>query len=98
MLVLSHMPNAVCAATGLSAFRLAKHGLRLTVDRIDPALGYIQGNMQLLTCRLNEAKGVGLEVPAGAVATLLRQAERTTEDVHSAHPAPPKDLPDPYVW
>lgn len=72
MLVRSHDPGERCAASWLTGHELALIGQRLTVDRVDPCLGYVAGNMQLLASRLNRLKWRSLEVPAWEVERLLR--------------------------
>ena len=56
MLAMAHDPSAHCAVSGYSGAALAACELRLEVDRIDPRLGYLVGNMQLLAGPLNRAK------------------------------------------
>ena len=72
MLELSHDDDAWCAVTGLSGAQLAEVGDALTVDRIDSDRGYVVGNMQLLSRRLNRAKWRDLTVPVWAVERALR--------------------------
>lgn len=76
-----------CRITGRSAHALWKVGDRLSVDRIDPRKGYVEGNMQLISFYLNLTKGDGLAVPAWAVRRLERRLARTNEDVLSDAPA-----------
>ena len=56
------------------------------MDRIDPALGYVPGNCQLLAAVLNAAKANDLEVPEGAIERLDRRLERVVNDRHSEAP------------
>jgi hypothetical protein len=80
MLTLADDPKSLCAATGRALLALRKVGERLTVDRISPYQGYVSGNMQLLSGRLNSAKGVGDDVPREAVRRLLRRLEHVFDD------------------
>lgn len=76
MIRMTTLPESRCAVTGLSNHELRKVGDQLSVDRIDSAVGYVQGNMRLLTMSLNRAKGVQDAVPEGAIQRLLRRLER----------------------
>jgi hypothetical protein len=80
MIHLSKDPHSVCAVTGRSLFALRKVGEKLSIDRIDPQKGYIDGNMQLLTMSLNSAKGMGDHVPQVAINRLLRKLTRVVDD------------------
>jgi hypothetical protein len=62
---------------------LRKVGERLTVDRIDSSLGYVEGNMRLLAGDLNSAKGTRKEVPWSAINRLLYRLDKTVHDCHS---------------
>lgn len=72
-------PTAVCCITKQPAKRLWQIGERLSVDRIDPTLGYVVGNCQLMAQSLNSAKGVGSRVPAKAIARLMHKLTRVPE-------------------
>jgi hypothetical protein len=80
MVALSHAETSRCATTGRSLLGLRKIGQKLTVDRIDSSLGYVEGNMQLLAEDLNSAKGNRFEVPQRAINWLLDRLERTVYD------------------
>lgn len=56
LLELTRRPEAKCEASGLTLEQLAKVGLVLQVDRIDPARGYVPGNCQVIACYLNRMK------------------------------------------
>lgn len=77
-------PKALCCITGLSQHTLRKLGDNLSVDRIDPDLGYIKGNCQLMATSLNLAKGRGDRVPASAIKALLTRRERATRSKHDS--------------
>lgn len=49
-------PSQRCAGSGYTLLELESIGQRLQVDRIDPALGYVVSNMQLLCAYLNRLK------------------------------------------
>lgn len=72
MLILSHAPESRCAASGLTAADLAAIGDQLTVDRIDSDRGYVRGNMQLLSRRLNRMKSRDRHVQPWEIKRLLR--------------------------
>lgn len=59
---------------------LRKIGESLTVDRINPARGYVPGNVQLLAKSLNEEKKHTRRAPQRAVEKLLRKLESVTND------------------
>jgi hypothetical protein len=83
MVDLSWVPTERCSVTGRSLFALRKIGRRLTVDRIDSMLGYVEGNMQLLTDDLNSAKGNRHSVPWDAINRLIHKLDGTVHDCHS---------------
>lgn len=56
MVRLLRFGDAPCAVTGLSLEQLREYGLRLEVDRINPARGYVAGNMQVVCSRINRAR------------------------------------------
>jgi len=70
MLEAARNPLSRCAASGLTLYELAKVGLSLQVDRIDPRRGYERGNMALLAAPLNRAKARGFVVPRYALEAL----------------------------
>lgn len=86
MLILSHDPTSKCKVTGASLFALWKVGDKLSVDRIDPTLGYVEGNMQLMALSLNIAKGTKAKVPFQDTAKLLRKLRTVVHDVYSEVP------------
>lgn len=86
MLAQAVVPTSRCSLLGRSLLALRKIGQTLTVDRIDPTLGYIEGNMQLLARDLNSAKGAGMVVPQSIVHRLLWKLERVVNDKHSNVP------------
>lgn len=69
-------PQSRCEVTGLALHDLKKLGDQLSVDRIDPTLGYTGGNMRLISLKLNMAKGIRPSVPPYAVKRLLRRLTR----------------------
>lgn len=75
-----HNPKAQCSVLKRSQFVLNKAGYKLSVDRIDPRLGYTKGNTRLLTLELNEAKGDGATVPQPAINKVLRKLAGLCED------------------
>lgn len=77
---LSKDPRSVCGVSGYSLLALKKVGEELTVDRVNPRLGYVVGNIRLLARGLNNAKGVGREVPRGAVLKLRWKVQRIRKD------------------
>ena len=48
--------RALTAETGYLEGR-GRHGDNLHIDRINPTIGYVAGNVQILTCSANVAKG-----------------------------------------
>jgi hypothetical protein len=76
MMALRHIPEMQCEATGLSKHSLKKIGERLSVDRINPFLGYVPGNCQVIAESLNKAKGRADHVPLYAINRLRRRASR----------------------
>ena len=76
-----------CSVIGRSLFALHKVNERLSIDRIDPTLGYTQGNMRLMALSLNVAKGTRREVPQWAINRLLRRLDRVVNDRLSKPPA-----------
>jgi len=86
MLELSRRSESLCTVTGRSGLSLMKVGEKLSVDRIDSSLGYVEGNMQLMALSLNSAKGAGPRVPQSAVHMLLRKLERVKDDCLSLVP------------
>lgn len=81
-----HDQKARCVVTGLSLHALCKIGEKLSVDRIDPTIGYIPGNCQLMANCLNNAKGLDSRVPQYAINRLLRRMSRVVEGFHCAVP------------
>jgi hypothetical protein len=75
-----------CAVLGRSLLALRKVGQRLTVDRIDSTIGYVQGNMQLLAADLNSAKGEDDDVPQHCINIILEKLERVFNDKLSKFP------------
>jgi hypothetical protein len=71
MLEASHDPEARCAASGLSGGQLTAIGDQLTVDRLDSGRGYVVGNLQLLSRKLNRAKWREARPPQWEVERLL---------------------------
>lgn len=86
MLLLSRRVDSVCACTGRSLFALRKIGQTLEVDRIDSTKGYVEGNMQLLTAYLNQAKGTAKNVPRWAINSILRRLDKVVNDRFSKVP------------
>lgn len=78
-----HIPEMQCEITGLSKHTLKKIGERLSVDRIDPYLGYIPGNCQIIAESLNKAKGRADHVPLSAINRLRRRASRVRAGKHT---------------
>ena len=76
-----------CSVIGRSLFALHKVNERLSIDRIDPTLGYTQGNMRLIAMSLNTAKGTRRDVPQWAINRLLRRLDRVVNDRLSKPPA-----------
>lgn len=68
----SHDPSSRCVASGLTGAELEAIGDELTVDRKDSDLGYVRGNMQLLSRRLNRAKWRAAAPPWWEVERLQR--------------------------
>ena len=81
-------PATVCCISGLSQHTLAKLNDGLTVDRIDPNVGYLKGNCQLMARSLNLAKGRSLAVPAHALQWLMRRASRVVTSKHDEAVSP----------
>lgn len=71
-------PSSTCAVSGLCGRVLRALGDRLSVDRVVPSLGYVPGNMRLLSLRLNTAKGQRRAVPVRTLARLLDRAQRVS--------------------
>jgi hypothetical protein len=82
----THSDIARCEVLGRSLFALRKVGEKLSVDRIDPSRGYVEGNMRLLTLTLNKEKGDKLTIPRGSMNRILKGLWRTVDDRHSAVP------------
>lgn len=82
MLEARMLPDSVCSATGLSQHTLKKMGSRLTVDRIDSAIGYVPGNCVLLAESLNTAKGQGSYIPQSAIDRLFYRAAKLRKSRH----------------
>lgn len=78
MLVASHAPESVCSSSGLTGAQLLSIGIRLTVDRIDPSLGYVAGNMRLMASSLNYLRRGTEPVAKEAIASLKRRASRAS--------------------
>lgn len=68
MLLRARDPASACELSGATGEQLARINEHLEVDRRNPWLGYVAGNMQLLAGTLNRRKARGLEPPAWAVA------------------------------
>ena len=49
--------NRTCALTGVPLNLVANHPFCLSLDQIDPAKGYVEGNVQWLIWAINRAKG-----------------------------------------
>ena len=75
-----YRPESTCSVTGRSLLALRKIGEKLTIDRIDSALGYVPGNTQLMAGTLNSAKGCRAAVPRRAINRLLHRLSRVIED------------------
>jgi hypothetical protein len=80
MVKLSQQAHSQCMILGRSALSLWKVGERLSVDRINPNLGYVQGNMRLITLSLNTSKGVRDYVAQHAINLVLNKLDRTCEN------------------
>jgi hypothetical protein len=80
LFTLSCNPLSQCIVTGRSLVALRKVGQRLTVDRLNSRLGYVDGNMQLMAGDLNSAKGIGEHVPQSAINRLLAKLQHTKDD------------------
>lgn len=80
LIKLSKDPRSRCEVSGYSRLALAKVGEELQVDRVNPRIGYVVGNIRLLAGSLNRAKGVGKEVPRGAVLKLRWKVQRIRRD------------------
>lgn len=78
-----HIPEMQCEITGFSKHLLKKIGERLSVDRIDPFLGYVPGNCQIIAESLNKAKGRADNVPQSAINRLRRRASRARLGKHT---------------
>ena len=48
--------KGLCAKTGIEMGRIGDKWLSPSIDRIDPSLGYIEGNVQWTCWRYNDAK------------------------------------------
>jgi hypothetical protein len=83
MLAACHMAESCCSLCGRSLHTLRKIGESLTVDRINPARGYVPGNVQLLAKSLNEEKKHTRRAPQRAVEALLRRLDGVTDDILS---------------
>jgi hypothetical protein len=88
MLAKTKDPTSRCAITGLSQKDLRKLGDTLSIDRIDSTQGYVEGNMQLMSMYLNNAKGIRPDVPKRAIKRLLRRLGRIVESKLSESPIP----------
>ena len=86
-LIKTHDVRSTCAVSGYSLLALRKVGDRLSVDRINPRLGYVHGNVRVIALSLNVAKGVGVGVPERAVQRLVRRMERVKGDKWSRRDA-----------
>lgn len=71
MMAAARDPAARCAISGLTLRQLKRRGEWLECDRIDSALGYVAGNMQLLARRLNASKGSRTAPLAATVAAMV---------------------------
>lgn len=80
MIELSKNPTSTCCILGFSLLALKKVGEELSVDRPDPAKGYVEGNMVLMTASLNTAKGPRQEVPKRSINRVLRKLYRVRGD------------------
>jgi hypothetical protein len=54
---LMHSQDRKCAATGCAFVIEKKHPLCPSLDKIEPSLGYVKGNVQWLSWAANRAKG-----------------------------------------
>lgn len=63
-------PATRCEVSGFTLSELRACHDRLEVDRTDPSVGYVVGNMVLMAGSLNRAKWRRLEVPARAIDAL----------------------------
>lgn len=79
-LIKTHDVRSTCAVSGYSLLVLRKCGDRLSVDRINPRLGYVRSNIRVIALSLNVAKGVGAGVPERAIQRLVRRMLRVKED------------------
>ncbi len=75
--------RSLCAVLMRPLHTLRKVGETLSVDRIDPALGYTKANTRLLASTLNEAKGDNPTIPQRAINKLLRKLSAVCSDIHS---------------
>jgi hypothetical protein len=80
MVKLSQDAHSQCAILGRSALSLWKVGELLSVDRIDPNLGYVSGNMRLITMSLNRSKGIKSYPAQHAINLVLNKLDRTCEN------------------
>jgi hypothetical protein len=80
MLLRAHHPQARCSVLGVSLATLELVGERLSVDRIDPALGYVRRNMRLLTLTLNSERKGDRPPPQRTINELLWRLNRVSED------------------
>lgn len=79
-LIRAHDVRSTCAVSGYSLLALRKCGDQLSVDRIDPRLGYVRGNIRVIALSLNVAKGVSASVPERSVQRLARRMLRVRGD------------------
>lgn len=76
---LAHAPAAVCALSGLTLAELLDAGLRLDVDRINGARGYVRGNLWVIASRLNRQKQAFEDrLPAWCVDELVKDVRMET--------------------
>lgn len=83
MYVAAHDPLSTCVILKRPLHTLRKVGETLSVDRIDPTLGYTKANTRLLASSLNEAKGDDPTIPQRAINKLLRKLATVCEDRQS---------------
>lgn len=76
-------PTSLCSVLRRPLHTLSKVGETLTVDRIDPRLGYTKHNTRLLASSLNEAKGDSDVIPQSAINKLIRRLNGVCEDRQS---------------
>lgn len=83
-LVRARASRARCEATDLSLDDLVRAGMSLQVDRIDPARGYVDGNMQIVASYLNALKGRERSWPWWAIDEVRSRVECAKVDASEA--------------